>query len=369
MEKFCVFCGNKPQLKNNEHVLPRWLIELTGDPKREVRLGDDKTKKGYPMRSFSFGQFKFPSCTACNDEFSNLETHAKMIVDKIMLLDNVSAAELSVLLDWFDKLRIGIWLGFFYLDKNWAGIKPKYYIRQRMGAHDRLLCIYRARSERECLNFIGCDTPSFYYAPCCFTLRINSFYFFNISYMFLFARRMGLPYGSDIHCLPDEENPENYLTVGTGTEGTQRIMTPLLKKPFRIQGTELYQPMFSHLDKKDTAFYDNDYVRNMSMNWKKGVGKIFKQDGFSLLEYPLETAKDWLSLQTYDLNSTIKSVVQQTLEWQIYINDNSPSLDRVPKEEQKYWLRLRKVWNGFNRGQIEKVKKTVFSDKNRQKKN
>jgi hypothetical protein len=201
MEKFCVFCGNKPQKKNNEHILPQWLIELTGDPKRVVRLGDDKTKKGFPTRSFSFDQFKFPSCTSCNEEFSDLETYAKIIVDKIMLLDDLSAAELSVLLDWFDKIRIGIWLGFFYLDKNWAGIKPLFYIRQRMGEHDRLLCIYKASSDRKCLTFVGCDTPLFYYAPCCFTLRINSFYFFNMSYPFLFARRMGLPYGSYIYHL------------------------------------------------------------------------------------------------------------------------------------------------------------------------
>jgi len=344
------------------------LIELTGDPKRTVRLGDDKTKDGYPARMFSFDQFKFPSCTSCNDEFSNLETQAKTIIDKIMLLDNVSAAELSVLLDWFDKLRIGIWLGFFYLDKNFVGINPKFYIRQRMGEHDRLLCIYRARSERECLHFIGFDTPSFYFAPCCFTLRINSFSFFNLSYMFLFARRMGLPYGSEAYYLPNEEDPYNYITEVSGTEGIQRIMTPLLRKLFCIQGTELYQPMFPHLVKQETAFYDNDYVRNMSMNWEGGVGKIFKQDGLSLLEYPHEPTKDWLPLKTYDINSMAKSVVQQTFEWQIYINENTPSMDRIPKEEQKYWLKVRKVWNGFNRKQIERVKKMIFTDKNKQMK-
>jgi hypothetical protein len=37
--KRCIFCGNPPSAKNKEHVVPKWLIELTGDPKREWYLG------------------------------------------------------------------------------------------------------------------------------------------------------------------------------------------------------------------------------------------------------------------------------------------------------------------------------------------
>ena len=194
----------------------------------------------------------------------------------------------------------------FYLDKNWAGIKPRFYIRQRMGESDRLLCIYKARSDRKCLTFVGCDSPSFYYAPCCFTLRINSFYFFNMSYLFLFARRIGLPYGSDIYQLPNKENPENYLTVASGAKGIERIMTPLLRKPFYIRGTELYQPMFPRIMKQESVsiLYDNDYVRKMSMNWEEGIGKIFKQDYLALLEYILIIIHPpWIEYQRRNKNT------------------------------------------------------------------
>jgi hypothetical protein len=365
MEKFCVFCGNKPQNKNNEHVLPRWLIESTGDPKREVGLGHDKKKKGFPIRSFSFDQFKFPSCSACNEEFSDLETHAKSIIEKIMLLDNLTAEELSVLLDWFDKLRIGIWLGYFYLDKNWAGISPNYYINQRMSEADRLLCIYRAQSDRKCLSFFGCETISFYHAPCCFALRINNFYFFNMSYSLLFSRRMGLPYASEVFWVPDKQDPENHLTVARGTGGRERVMTPLLKKQFHIQGTELYQPMFPSLMQQENAstFYDTDYVHKMSMNWEKGVGNIFKQDGSMLSEYPHKPVRDWLPSEIHDINTLTKSVIIQTLEWQIYINDNGPSVDRLPKDMQKTWLRQRKWCNYFNQQEVQKVEKIIFTGK------
>lgn len=39
MDKFCVFCGSKPESKNKEHILPQWLLKLTGDPNREIFLG------------------------------------------------------------------------------------------------------------------------------------------------------------------------------------------------------------------------------------------------------------------------------------------------------------------------------------------
>lgn len=37
--KTCIFCGEKCKNKTKEHVLPRWLIKMTGDPNREIRVG------------------------------------------------------------------------------------------------------------------------------------------------------------------------------------------------------------------------------------------------------------------------------------------------------------------------------------------
>jgi hypothetical protein len=142
-------------------------------------------------------------------------------------------------------------------------------------------------------------------------------------------------------------------------------MIPLMKKPFCIQGTELYQPMFPNLAMQEASreFYNTDYVHKMSMNWEEGVGKIFKQADFTLKEYPDEPVQDWLPSQTHDINYMNKSVIQQTLECQIYINENSPSMDRIPKEEQKYWSRMRKLNNRVNKKGIEQLKKIMFVGK------
>ena len=111
--KFCIFCGLLPVDKNKEHVIPRWLIELTGDPNRMARfgfqIGEDESIK---FREFRFSKFTFPACTECNSIHSVLETAAGRIVGQILNDEPVSGDNLSTLLDWLDKVRVGLWLGF-----------------------------------------------------------------------------------------------------------------------------------------------------------------------------------------------------------------------------------------------------------------
>jgi hypothetical protein len=70
MEKICVFCGERPERKTNEHVLPKWLIRLTGDPSRRAMFGLGIQGSDVKARIFSFDAFKFPACRDCNELFS-----------------------------------------------------------------------------------------------------------------------------------------------------------------------------------------------------------------------------------------------------------------------------------------------------------
>jgi hypothetical protein len=38
VNKVCVFCGEKPTNKTKEHIIPEWLIELTGDINRDFTI-------------------------------------------------------------------------------------------------------------------------------------------------------------------------------------------------------------------------------------------------------------------------------------------------------------------------------------------
>ncbi|MDD4876793.1 MAG: hypothetical protein PHQ86_06680, partial [Dehalococcoidales bacterium] len=145
MEKVCVFCGERPESKTLEHVIPRWLIEITGDPKRSAHFGFHRSDGGkFSKRIYSFDSFKFPACDECNSYFSSLEGKTKGIVFRLLSEKPLSESELSTLLDWFDKVRIGLWLGYMYLNNNDLGIEPHFYISNRIGLNDRMLLILKS---------------------------------------------------------------------------------------------------------------------------------------------------------------------------------------------------------------------------------
>jgi len=297
MERVCIFCGKRPESKTSEHVLPQWLIELTGNPKRAAKFGYKHLEKGrFVERKFSFSNFKFPACKSCNQIFANLEADAKTIAQKIISEDSLSESELSTFLDWFDKIRIGLWLGYLYLDKNPLGISPHYRIEHRIRQHDRMLAIFKADGNREGLTFAGCDTPAFAYTPSCFSLGINSFWFLNMSYPNLLARRMGFPFPLETYMMEDE------TLYCPFAKGRNYIMRPVLKKSISIQGTELYQPIFSgNIRITDSAkgktlydLYDTEYIHDNCISWEKGIGRIFINSDSEVKAYNTSPSREWI---------------------------------------------------------------------------
>jgi hypothetical protein len=180
-EKFCVFCGSKPESKNREHVIPQRLIEYTGDPKRKAFFGVDINKGNMKIRSYSFNSFVFPACESCNAQFSDIEDRVKAVVMALDKIRAVSESDFDALFDWLDKVRIGLWLGYYYLDKNAAEISPKFHIKTRIKNRDRLIVIQRIEGAPNGINFIGADQIGFQYCPSCFELRVNGLILFNVS--------------------------------------------------------------------------------------------------------------------------------------------------------------------------------------------
>ena len=100
MSRFCVFCGEKPESKTREHVIPQWLISMTGDPKRQACFGFNMSNPEAKMRFFSFDQFAFPACDSCNNEYSELEGVVRKIMDDILSDKEILASDISIFLDW-----------------------------------------------------------------------------------------------------------------------------------------------------------------------------------------------------------------------------------------------------------------------------
>jgi len=288
--KFCVFCGEKPNDKTKEHVIPQWLMRMTGDPNRKVNLGIDtahiRNKNELKYREFSFSSFQFPACDLCNGEFSDLETKTKVIVDKIFAKDLLTNWEINTLLNWFDKVRVGLWLGALLLDRE-MGPDPKFFIKNRMAEKDRALFIYELNDDWQGLQFVGFNTPGFLFSPSCFSLCINNLVFFNISSDYLIARNIGFPF-------PEKQNlREDGLTEFQFKKGLEKFKMPILKEHFHKASIEIYQPIIikniRESIEKDPQF-NSKYIKENSLDFKLGLGDIFYYDNGELLKVDNETA-------------------------------------------------------------------------------
>lgn len=74
--------------------------------------------KTWTQRRFPLDSLTFPAGAECNASFADLEAKANGVVLDLMAERAVPAEGLSTLLSWFDKVRIGLWIGLMVLDNN-----------------------------------------------------------------------------------------------------------------------------------------------------------------------------------------------------------------------------------------------------------
>ncbi|MGF6167180.1 hypothetical protein M2426_000753 [Pseudomonas moraviensis] len=330
--KYCVFCGNKPEGKNKEHVIPHWLIKKTGNPNRKIELSTDMVLAQGKNRSYAFDQFTFPACEKCNTDFSALELKAKGVLEKIELSSFVSAIELSSFLDWLDKVRVGIWLGFNQLDRKTFDVQPKFHIASRVGQYDRMLIVQKSDAKNKRINMIGVNTLSFYSTPSAFGFAVNDLYFTNVSYNHLLARRCGFPYP-----INQQWDPERRGISCDIVEGLGRIMTPIVRKGIPAGSKVFYQPMFGRKLGTVNEKFDTPYVRSHSMDFEKGVGAIFESTSDGVKTY---LGADALRVTPEYIHNEWRLSPEATIEvyeWQNWLHTLQPGLDLLSKEDRQGW--------------------------------
>lgn len=285
MSRKCVFCGLRPVIKTKEHIIPLWLIRHTGDENRTITINTRVVKE----IKMSFDNLQFPACDECNNKFANLEGKAKKVLLRLLEEQPLTNACLNTLLMWFDKVRIGLWLGLTTLNKNFYGVTPKFHIANRINQTDRMLLIYKATYPRRGITFCGIDSPLFSHFPSFLGLSINQFFFINVSTDFLISRRLGLPY------------PEKMTSFQQGIkisliEGRKYIMSPVMKGFHNKGCTEIYQPVPpTQLRAQDTIqeLYNDDYTKAF-LNIDTGIGKIFISVNKKGILYPDTDSTIWL---------------------------------------------------------------------------
>jgi hypothetical protein len=294
VDKFCVFCGGPPQDKNKEHVIPLWLIEMTGKPDRVANFGIDFNKEPISPRKFAFNSLVFPACSACNERFGELETRIKPIVERLLAHRPVGSYDFMLLLDWLDKVRVGLWLGYLYLDKNSMGIRPSFHILSRLGRFDRMVSIFRIDDAGLGLTFAGPHFKSYQLSPTCLGLRVNQLCFVNASGIALCSQRLGFPYMRPYR-FREDHSLEALPEMGSG-----RIMSPVERTPLFPHSTTLYQPIFrSFCGLENSAqFLAHDWVKERTAHSELGLGKLFLQKADSVEMYPDQESADWIPRDT-----------------------------------------------------------------------
>lgn len=299
IEKWCVFCGKPVVGKTKEHVIPQWLMKMSGDPKRKTSVFSFLPHSDAARyRQMAFNSLHFPACDSCNNDFGKLENRAKAVLEKIMAKHPLGQPELVVLLDWLDKVRIGMWLGTMYLDKNHVPVEPKFHISARVGTKDRSVIIVKAKHGQR-LSFFGANSLAFRFMPSCFGFLINNIGLVSISSDFLLCRRLGFPFADGI------EAHESGLLSYDPVPGQNRIMRPPLHLPVTAFATALHQCVYKDWrNSTRRELWESPYVMANTLDPERGLSTFFLEDERGQVKsYPQADSTSWIPQHTFDTSA------------------------------------------------------------------
>lgn len=205
----CVFCGAKVRksVRSKEHIVPMWLLEATGDPNRKIRIEFDPDSGADIIRPAS--TFHFPSCGDCNQSYGEtLEGQAKKAMESLFRGGSLRVSQCYRLLDWLDKVRIGLWLGYHMLHKE--VFVPKFRIDSRLGKKDRIAIISVDPEDTfKGFSIGGCDNNVFRTSQAAVYLRINNVRILSVSFDSVISAFAGVPHMKEMFM--SAENPSQYV--------------------------------------------------------------------------------------------------------------------------------------------------------------
>lgn len=252
---------------------------MTGDPNRVVKFGTNfETQK---IIEFAWSSFVMPSCEACNTQYSQLENEAKTVVEALVERRPLKATAYLTLLDWLDKVRVGLWLAYHVLQANPTGITPAFYINTRLGTKDRFVAFYPIETDTPGLNAFGVESFLFHSAPSCFALRINNVLLLNGSADFLFAARCGFPFPRIRRLLTD--GPNAGLLQLEEFDCRRRTKHPILRQKLHKPSVFLFQPIMQRSADSSTQFlgdsstFDSFLAEHTLPPYLSGKGILFRQ--------------------------------------------------------------------------------------------
>lgn len=181
-----------------------WMLRATGDPNRKIRIDIDPITGSDIIRPAS--TFHFPACDPCNQAYGKrLEAQAKKSMEALFAGRSLAVSQCYGLLDWLDKVRIGLWLAYNTLHKEI--FQPKYRIDQRLGKKDRIAIISVDPADKtKGFGFGGIDNQIFRTSQAGMYLRINNVRILSISFDNFISRFAGMPYSTEVFATTEDLN-------------------------------------------------------------------------------------------------------------------------------------------------------------------
>lgn len=291
----CVFCGEAPVGKTKEHVVPKWLLEITETSRKKLTYGGGYVVPG----KTPFSGFTLPACEKCNNEYSVLEGSAGKVVSKILLGSDISPKEADVILDWIDKVRIGLWLIDLVRGGNKLQIEPKFRISARVGLKDRALKISRIDYKNKALSFVNINTLAFQFAPCCYSLIVNDVILTSISFDGATSRALGYKYGEHVQ----NQSIQSEKIMVEIREGTGAAVPPEWKGRMITPGQYIFQSVPAYVD-GDTgdrvSFLSDRYFCEEAIDAENLKGAIF-------------TSRNLTSVERVSVDGSVSTIPSSTL--------------------------------------------------------
>jgi hypothetical protein len=344
-------------MQSKEHIIPKWLIDLTGDLKRKIPILFVNEQKRPETRDIPFDSLTIQACEDCNNKFSNLERETKIIINNLLIEKPLSSNDFKILLNWFDKIRIGLFLTALKISRNPFGINPNFYIISRLCEKDRLLFIYKIKNDRRILNIIGSSNFCFHLNPSCLGIFVNNFILFNESNDFLFSKEIGFPYPRK---RTHYKNGRTLFDIG---KGKRKISYPILPIKYNKRCTKIFQPLIRK-EFFDTVleYYENVHVKKYMDEFENGIGKILYCKNNKLNFYPHRKSNVWIPKETLEFEE-VYNIIIQILKHQNYFIRKSQELIDENKEVVEIHRRCCKMALMWSNANIKNVRdRYLFND-------
>lgn len=224
---------------------------------------------------------------------------------------SVTGQEISTLMDRFDKLRTGLWLGQLMLLKQLDLMDPNFYINDRIATKDRMLIIERVQGFGNGLGLVGVDTNVFKYTPSVFQVWFNDVLITNASTDGLISARLGFPRLSKV------VSTGYRGATSTLTKGTNKTARPVIMNIDGANKTILYQPVFKQY--MPHPFYDVPYVQQHCYDINNGLGGIFVQKNGNTIQYLKSNDKIKLMPKAQPKEDVALKSMKRVFELQNYV--------------------------------------------------